>query len=445
MKRLIYTILVLLTAHGFSGCNKFLDVKPKGIVIPEKLSDYEAILNSYPAINTFSPALLYCTDDYYGEFDEINRSIAANAYFWRKGLDPNEKENPAVWGEQYRSVYNTNIIINNVMGAKEGSEAKKQSIRAEAWVIRAECYFNLLTVFAKAYNPATASNDPGLPLVNSTDVTDKAPARSSVQAVLDTIIDNLTEAITYLPAANLNRYRATKYAAHGMLSRIYLYMGDYSKAAMHATEALKAPHSFLDYNDYASSFDLPESDVNPEILWQRASEDYTIPGFLLISDDLKSYYKDNDLRYEFFTGTNNDGLYFYGPPGTANFGITFQEMELTRAEVLARQGHTTDAMDIINDLRKYRIISGEYVPLTAVSPDDALSKVLAERRVELAFGGQRWMDMKRLDREGMMPEVKRIDRESGVVRATLPPHSPQYTFEIPARVLQFNPGMIKNF
>jgi len=70
--------------------------------------------------------------------------------------------------------------------------------------------------------------------------------------------------------------------------------------------------------------------------------------------------------------------------------------------------------------------------------------VLAERRRELAFGGLRWFDMKRLDREGRIPEVQRINVTTAEVEATLPPHSPKYTFEIPVRVLNFNPGMERN-
>lgn len=101
-------------------------------------------------------------------------------------------------------------------------------------------------------------------------------------------------------------------------------------------------------------------------------------------------------------------------------------------------------MDIINTFRKKRIAKDAWEPLSATTGEAALQIVLAERRRETMFGGPRWMDMKRLDKEGRMPAVKRINKETQQIIATLEPHSPAYTFEIPARVLQFNPGMERN-
>ena len=117
------------------------------------------------------------------------------------------------------------------MSATDSSTvAKKQQVLGEAMVVRSYCYLDLLTVFAKAYNASTAATDPGLPLVTSTSVGDKTPARSSVQTTLDTMISNTLEAVNYLPASSINKYRLTVYGAYGLLSRIFLYMGDYTNA-----------------------------------------------------------------------------------------------------------------------------------------------------------------------------------------------------------------------
>jgi starch-binding outer membrane protein, SusD/RagB family len=101
-------------------------------------------------------------------------------------------------------------------------------------------------------------------------------------------------------------------------------------------------------------------------------------------------------------------------------------------------------MELINMLRKKRIKADAYADESAVTQEEAIEKVLAERRREMAFSGQRWMDMKRLDADDRMPEVKRLNFETMVEDATLPPHSDAYTFEIPSRVLLFNPQMTKN-
>jgi len=52
--------------------------------------------------------------------------------------------------------------------------------------------------------------------------------------------------------------------------------------------------------------------------------------------------------------------------------------------------------------------------------------------------------MKRLDRDGLMKDVKRINRENSELQETLTPQSNRYTFQIPTRVRKFNPNMQVN-
>jgi tetratricopeptide (TPR) repeat protein len=442
MKNRIF-ILMLSMAVSFTACDKYLDVKPKGLVVPEKLGDYEALLNAPTMVQTFPINLLDFTDDVFNKIDALNQSPTANGYFWRPMITINEKASPDIWGPLYRCIYNTNVIINGVPEVTDGTKEKRDEIIAEAKVIRANNYLELLTVFAKVYDPATAATDPGVPMVNSIDVTDKIPARSTLKATLDAIIGDVKAASEVLPATNVNRYRVTKYAAYGLLSRIYLYMGDFTNAALYTNKALEATHAILDYNSYANADLVPVYDLNPEVLWQRAAVSGT-PIFMIYSEDLNSHFNSSDIRYSFLTVTNNDGLGRSSFEGRYSFGIGFPEMYLTKAELLARNNQYNEAMDIVNMLRKKRINTADYADQTATSGEDALTKVFAERRRELAFSGLRWFDMKRLDREGRMPAIKRINKENNQVEATLDPHSDNYTFEIPVRVQMFNPGMELN-
>ncbi|WEK18293.1 MAG: RagB/SusD family nutrient uptake outer membrane protein [Candidatus Pedobacter colombiensis] len=441
MKKILFYIFNALMLMGIASCKDFLEVKPKGVILPEKLSDYENMLNSPTMTQTFPSALMYCTDDYYGEYSPVAPSIDANMFLWRREIDLNDQVSPAIWGLLYRVIYDANVIVKNAMQTKDAPEQRKKEVLGEALLVRSDAYFTLLTVFAKAYDPATAGADPGLPLVTSSDVTGSTPPRSGLRATLDTIVNNTMMASEYLPLSNLNRYRGTKAAAYGLLSRIYLYMADYPNAAKYAELGLKANHQLLDYNTYTNKNGMPVTDLNPEILWQRASEYYGVPAFLLYSDDLKTYFNATDLRYSLLTSTNAKGLNRAVPPGRANFGITFQELYLNVAEAAARGNDVPKAMETVNKIRKKRIKTVNYQDLTAGNSEAALAIVLAERRRELAYSGQRWMDMKRLDREGRMSEVIRVNKKSGVILTTLKPHSKEYTFQIPTRVRRFNPQM----
>jgi tetratricopeptide (TPR) repeat protein len=438
MKQLRYVFLLTV----LWSCNKFLDVKPKGVVLPEKLADYEALLNSAPLTETFPGQLVYATDDVQGEFRPSDRSADASAYYWQSQLDNSSELPPAIWGPIYRSIYNTNILINYVEGAIDGTEQQKKEVMGEGKIIKAECYFTLLTAFANAYDAGSAATDPGIPLVNSTDVTEKTPARSSLQESLEEVIRLAGEAATSLPATNINRLRPTKYAAYGLLARVYLYMGDYNKANENATKALEATHELLDYNNYDRET-LPLAEVNPETLWARFSDDQLVPGYMIYSDNLLTYLNNDDLRLAMF---RRDPLPITRilANGNVSFGQTFPEMYLIQAEALARNNQVTEAMAIVNMIRKKRIAAAAYTNETAANKEVAIQKVLDERRRELAFTGQRWMDMKRLDQEGRMPEVVRYALGTTTVEARLAPHSAGYTFEIPVRVLMFNPQMQTN-
>lgn len=443
MKLLYKFLFVAATGWALTSCDKYLDVKLKGLVIPERLADYEAMLYSPTMTRTFPMNLLDFTDDYFNNIDALSQSPAANGYYWRPIITVNEKTSPDIWGPLYRVIYDANVIINGVPRTAEANTDQANSVIGEALVIRANCYLELITVFAKSYSPATAANTPGLPLVTSINVTDQIPARSSLKATVDTMIANVTRAIPSLPLTNTLKSRVTKYTAYALLSRIYLYMGDFENAEKYTDLALEAPHAMLDYNAYAASSAVPRYEQSPEVLWHRAAVSGS-PLFMIYSTDLLSYFNSDDIRFSFLTTTNNNGLGRATLPGTYNFGITFPELYLTKAELLARKNQYDEAMDIVNMVRQNRIKTAAYVDQTASSGEEALGLVLAERRRELAFSGLRWFDMKRLDREGRMPEVKRINPDTQEAYAVLTPGSANYTFEIPVRVQLFNPGMELN-
>ncbi len=446
MKKIFYIALLFTIGGAFSGCKKYLDVVPKGIIIPEKVNEFELMLNSVPLSSSFPQQLLYASDDIMTPYTKLADNPDANAYFWKSQLNNGIEASPAIWGSLYRSIYNANVIINKVMSATDGTDAKKKQVLGEALVFRAAFYFDLATVYAKAYNPQTAATDPGIPLVTSTDVTEKAPMRSSVKATFDTIINNLKTAAEYLPEMSPSNARINKYVAYGLLARTYLYMQDFTNAGLYAGKALEVPHSLLDYNKYAGGYEIPSSENNPEVLWHRLTVDYAAIFYLTWSGQLISTFVPGDMRLKLLAvDYYGFGEYLYGGPDYNTYGISFPEIYLTKAEFLARDNKVLEAMGVLNTLRVKRISKATYSPLTASNKEDALKIILQERRWELAIRGPRWSDMKRLDAQNRMQAVKRLDMATGEVLETLAPNSIHYTFEIPSRVLLFNPGMEKNF
>jgi len=446
MKKHWTILLLLLVALDLTGCRKFLNEPSNQNNAPKNLKAYEDILNSADISQSFPHHMMYLTDELQANVTDLDNSPTANAYFWRSQLNRDTDSIPVIWGLLYRGIYKTNFIISNVMNSEDGTEVKKLEIRAEALTLRAIFYFDLLTVYAKAYNITSAVTDPGLPLVTDTAETDIMPQRSSVKETLEAMIADLMLAQTQLPAIANSRTRINKYVAMGMLARIYLYMHDYTQAELFAEKALVAPHTLVNYNEYFVGKPIPAYALDPQILWHREAEHVADMGTFYYDDGLISTFKLNDLRYRVFTV--HDGYYHYSPlyTGYGTFGMTFPELYLIKAESLANNNKVNEAMAIINELRFNRILGNLPPLLSAKNKSIALTLIHNERRWELAFKGTRWMDMKRLDALGYMSEVNHIKFFSfTTIVATLLPKSPNYTWEIPARVLLLNPQMTKNF
>lgn len=438
--------LAILTISLFS-CKKFLDVKPSGVIVAETVAEFEGILNASQVTNPFglNALPLIATDDVTDKsLQPQQTSVKANTYFWKEYINSSADARPEVWNEMYNSIANLNVIVEGVLDAKDGSMAKKKSLYAEALVSRSFCYFHLLSMFAPAYTEAGAETDYGLPYVTSTDQSLKAPERGTLKESYEHMITDIKAAIPDLPETNVNNSRVTKNVANGMLSRVYMSMGKYDEALEYANEVITSGAAIiLDYNDFVGD-DLPNTNGSPEELWVRYAFNVR---YFYSSNLLSKYNLMEDLRIDFFASVDANGVYSYGGSSSyaPNRGITYAELYLNKTEAMARAGKFEDALDIVNDeIRMKRFSPDDYTPLTATTKEEAINKILEERRRELAFKGLRWSDMKRLNAEGRMPEVKRFGADGITVLGTLLPGSVNYTYQIPLAVQSFNEGMPLN-
>lgn len=447
-------VLSLISVLLLSGCDKYLDVEPKGKQLLKTTNDYDLWLNSTVfTTETETNILNYMTDNI--DLPNVGNpptSLADLIYTWAPQFTTDITSVTYLWGDHYRRISLYNTVLIGIDAAQGGTESQKNSLKAEALLGRAHSYFYLVNEYAKPYNAETAATDLAVPYVTSDNVSQKAPPRSTSAEIYQHIINDINEAIPNLPADNSNaRFRGSKAAAYSVLARVYLYRREYAVAQRYAELALANTRATMIDLTTPSSFPTTLNMVShPDVIYGKGTNAAGLP----LAQELKSTFAANDARktvlYLNWASTVRGSTQFYAAAVTpafqlTNTGTTVQEMHLIAAECAARANNLTVALGHLNEVRRNRLtgtpISGR--DFNSTSETATLDEVLAERRRELPFHGLRWFDMRRLDIENRMPSVTRINAQN-VVIATLEPHSSKYTLQIPVQVLAYNPDMVQN-
>lgn len=433
------------------SCDKYLDITPKGYTLLNTVTNYDQWLNAYPLYSISENTHLIYSSDLY---DIASPAIPANGtqtklYTW---LPQVSDGSAGLWAAHYQVISSFNSVIVGIDNATGGTAKQIASLKAEAILGRAYEYFYLVNEYGKQYDSASVSTDPGVPIVLSDDVAQQIPPRSTVKQVYDFIISETEKAIPDLPESNSgNTFRGSKGAGYSLLARIYFYARNYSMAKEYAQLAINnSPgRSLIDLNAVTNVGNIPKISVRPDIIYARQNSSTFDPDLGLVrSYDLS----DRRLRLFFFNLGNltftQRGVVKYHYGGATgnnenNLGTSVSEMMLIIAEAAARKNELTEALEILDQLRKKRIPPANYNPYTSNDQEFVLQKILDERKLELPFTGLRWFDMRRLNFEGRMPTVNRLDA-TGMPYATLEPGSVRYTFQVPQLVLDFNPNMPQN-
>lgn len=461
MKRLLaYTLIC--TCFCLFSCDSFLDIKPKGIIIPERCEDYEKLLNYPQQLKASHYYPNYMTDDVFLPYSDN----MTGGYQYQPGSIQNlytfnskvfgDGQGDELWDGSYSRIYTYNVIINNVLESTDASENYKKQIRAEALVGRAFEYLTLVNAYAKHFDPSSADTDPGVPLVLEGDINLSDLRRATVAQVYSHVLSDLDEAVENLPENPvLNSFRASKPVAYGMLARMYLYMGKYDKALLNAQISLGLndflldilPYSVTDPDQWIGRLDVPDRADNKENIYLRvAPYVYGLSGMIYGSEELISLFDpNNDQRFLLYFTRYIDGIHMdhdlWIPYLYANMAMSTPEIYLIAAECESRIGSKDKAMEYINRLRDHRIFNN--VSLTAADSKEALRLVIEERRRELVLlGCTRLIDLKRLNREPEFAKtiVHKVENEE----YKLEPNDPKYVLPIPLNVLRYNPNMEPN-
>jgi starch-binding outer membrane protein, SusD/RagB family len=440
-----------LSLAAFS-CGKKLDIQPRqsvdaatALTTPDDVD--KAMIGAYSVMGVGAlygtnlvmvPELLastsYCS--WTGTFQGA-RQIA------RKTMTADNSEASRIWINAYQAINMANTVLANLNVVTD--PAQKTELEGEALWVRAIMHFELVRLFALPYDPLTPNSQLGVPIVatatkNEADALKNVP-RNTVAEVYTQVIADLVSASTKLPNDNGNR--ADRFTALAFLARVYLQQSDFAKARDAANAVIGSgiyemngslTAGFLSKNTKESIFEIQQNDQNNAGTANDGLATFfaSLPGVgrgdVTVSGTFLGLHSPGDNR--------RTQLYYVGSgakPGSNMCGkwtsfsqnipiVRIAEMYLIRAECNRRLG-TNIGDTPENDLDVTRSRAG--LPFLAAP---TVNDILLERRLELAFEGQRVHDVR---------------RQKGATGA-FNWDAPKLVMPIPIRDINANPLLVQN-
>ncbi|HEY8954780.1 RagB/SusD family nutrient uptake outer membrane protein [Chitinophaga sp.] len=461
MYRYKIIIALLLLVASLVSCRKYVeDVPIQGQRVLVYTDDYRRLMDYRDKQQyLFGQGPLLSSDDVALTAQEIQdymkpNNIQTAIYTWSKPVYTDKQED-LDWNNMYANMYTYNVVINGVMDSKGGGMELKQTLLAEALLQRAFVYFNLVNLYGKQYDAATAETDPGVPLLLKAALFVDLK-RASVKQVYEQVLKDIRDALPILPLKQDINTRPNKVAAYALLSKVYLNMRDFTNAAAFADSTLNISGTLYDYNLAVSGGNVafPQQIENKQVLLRYIPRQiFNAPQ---LSQSILDLLGTKDLRYVLFVKPGTSfypgftGLGYWSPdrfsgPGLTDrpaIGLTVNDTWLIKAECLARAGKKDEVVQMLNTLRKFRFRPEDYTDLTAATPAEALQLVVDERRREFFGTGLRWYDQRRLNKDPQF--AKTVTRSFNGVAYTLQPNGNGYVFPLANILISLNPEMEQN-
>ncbi|HET9571871.1 MAG TPA: RagB/SusD family nutrient uptake outer membrane protein [Bacteroidales bacterium] len=451
MKNKLFLMIALTTGLVFSSCQNFLSDSPESVLTqvgfytnPTRIN--QGILGCYSGIAiTLKDEWMYTElrSDNTCQFSTGSSSTArvdqADVAFFR--TSPSFPLLQDYWYKVFQNISNINAVLPSV---KDNSfvpiESQRAQYEAELLFMRAYHYYNLVNLFGDMFKITT--------VIGPNEA--KQTVRSPVSEIYDQIIiPDLIKAGNQAPASYpaSETGRVTKWAAKSLLAKTYMMLGgeaNLAKAKTLLQEVMTAPQVglLIGTDAYAKIFSIT-NEMNKEIIfavrykggglglgspfWGTFAPEGSANTFLKIgtplgynspTNEIMNLFNSNpkDSRKNACFSVWNKSLTVAVPYVSkftdATMSQAFQsendwiilryaDIVLLYAEILAQDGHFSDAHTEVN---KIRTRSGLNPMAAFESPIQALDSIYQERRLELAFENQRWFDLLRMAKSYNNPD-----------------------------------------
>ncbi len=442
MKTAIKYILLGLLASVLcslpTGCDSLLDVEARHALSQDKVRSEAGCESLIVGVYNMMQRVSYlgrdlvCIPDVLA--DNCKISPGASRYAEQYHFQP--YYNIDIWADAYQQIGALNEAL---LYAKSLPVTRKtEALEGEALFLRALNYHNLAIVYSRLPHYLVNEFNLGVPLVlepfynEGGDIAASASvARATVTDLWNRIESDLKQAFTLLDNNDegLYPYRASSISAKALLARVYLYLerweecveasdyviehapvqlytGAYTDIFSKGTESLFELRYTAASNLESSSLHSMYGTYDNGVRDAEGYGDGTGPGEanLAVSDDLLSLIDRNlDKRFAAMRKVVYQGQRLWwsikfnswgGVFGLDNIPvIRIAEAHLNRAEAYAHLKDFAACRAAIDAFRENRGLNA-----TDVNDSELLEEVLTQRRIELAFEGHRFFDLKRLGR-----------------------------------------------
>ena len=503
-------ILTILSGVLFTSCNNEL-LKPfnPGSLTEDvaftSASDLQRLMNSTYGLLTNREDIIFTsvfTDEVGIGFANGGQGIEEDFVFF---LNVSSASPSNIWTASYFTLSRANRVIAfadkliaNTTNATEIASLNR--LKAEALTVRALCHIKLLSYFSP-----DLKNDAALAAVLAERVIvpgEPGMQRStngqfykSIQGDLDTALGLFNAAASPTYTGAIAKLYASKNLAKALKSRAFALKGDYTNAEIWANDVINTSGLVLaDVSNYKDVFHRDNEGANVEVIFRLkrtlqqsaqltnlgngyASVNTTSTGspFYEVGRSLfnKLNANSSDIRLStiihpsstidpnYATSAdyrNTDRLVLAKHPGSSLVGnlnsdfkiVRLSEMYFIRAEARVAAGDLTGAALAIKAILDNRFSTPQALPVYS-NATAAWKAILDQRRLEFAFEGYRFIDLKRigtlagasLDRDPADYSSSSANYPAGNP-ANLPLTSTKFALPIPQVELNANPTIQQN-
>lgn len=468
MKKIINILAAMLVMVSYTSCNDAIEIPADDQLSPEitfeTVEDLQQGLNGVYANYGFEADITF--NSIFADNSKIgydNGGQLINFYNWV--MTAGTTESTAIWNTYYGMINLANRILeaSDLVEADDSELDDLANIRGQLYALRAAAHYHLLTYFTTDYG-----DDNALSIIISSSVpsiTETFP-RNTNGEVYAFISDDLDRAESLISDSQTDVTRVSKDFVTGMKARLSLLRGQNAQAITYAQELIDA----YPLANQAQYFNMFLDTDNTEVIMKLARPSSFVSGiwyftnsagpFIEASNSLYDSFDPADIRLQVcinFSSNNNgpsepeNNIHLINKyPGNPSGFVSdikimrVSEMHLIKAEAQAlTPGGLGDAAQTIKTVRDARLAANTDLP-SYVSVEGAASDVLLERRKELAFEGQRYLDIKRLRNVVNQGIVRAdIDCQNGG-NCVLPANDFKFTAPIPLVEINANPSITQN-